>query len=170
MGWTVDQLERWIDCQMVDSEGRKVGTIADVYVDDATGEPEWLAVHTGLLGSHISFVPLAGAREEGGRVHVVHSKEVIKASPNIPVHGELTANEEERLYRHYGLHYDGRPITEVVDDASDIAKSTHQSPNVSGSASMTDVSPQIARTRLRRRDAAAVDAIDLRSDDVDSPV
>ena len=43
-------------------DGDKIGTIDDIYLDEQTGKPEWLAVRTGLFGSHVSFVPLAEAR------------------------------------------------------------------------------------------------------------
>src|SRR5690348_4068731 len=32
-----------------DRNGDKIGTIDEVYLDDATGEPEWAAIRTGLF-------------------------------------------------------------------------------------------------------------------------
>ena len=50
-----------VDRTAVDPDGDKIGTIFDVYLDNDTDQPEWLAVNTGLFGSKVSFVPIAGA-------------------------------------------------------------------------------------------------------------
>lgn len=165
MVWTDHQLERWISLRLVDSEGDRVGTISDVYVDDASGEPEWLAVMTGLFGSRISFLPLEGAIEGDGEIHTPWLKSQIKDSPNIDADGELSADEEVQLYSHYGVLY-----REDRGGSSAERAAGGLEPSTAGSASMTDVSPELARARLRRRDAAAVSAIDLKDDDIDSAV
>ena len=43
--------------------GQKLGEVAIVYRDQATGEPEWLTVMMGLFGLKETFVPLPRARE-----------------------------------------------------------------------------------------------------------
>src|SRR5215213_953308 len=53
------ELSGWIGRTAVDRDGDKVGKIADVYLDDDTGQPEWLAVTTGMFGTGVSFVPLS---------------------------------------------------------------------------------------------------------------
>jgi hypothetical protein len=45
-----------------DQAGQKLGQVATVYRDQATGEPEWLTVMTGLCGLKETFVPLPRAR------------------------------------------------------------------------------------------------------------
>ena len=50
-----------------DQTGQKVGQVATVYQDQATGQPEWLTVRTGLFGMKETFVPLALARLRGDR-------------------------------------------------------------------------------------------------------
>ncbi|WP_018539184.1 PRC-barrel domain-containing protein [Streptomyces sp. MspMP-M5] len=89
--------------RVVDAEGAKVGVVQQVYRDDATDEPEWITVRTGLFGLRESFVPLAGARRAGDELHVPHSKGTMKTAPRIDAEGHLGPSEEERLYRHYGL-------------------------------------------------------------------
>lgn len=167
MAWTIAELERWIDRHAIDVSGHKVGTIADVYVDDATGEPEWLAVMTGLFGTRVSFVPVAGATEVDGDVQLPHEKSKIKGSPNVEADGELSVDEEQSLYQHYGLVYgstaDGNSKSHVDRQPAEFQNS--------GSASTTaEVSVEMARSRLRRRDDAAVRAMDLSTDDLEEPM
>ncbi|MEJ7722514.1 MAG: PRC-barrel domain-containing protein [Ilumatobacteraceae bacterium] len=54
------QVADLVDRNAVDPEGDKIGTVHDVYVNDETGQPEWLAIKTGMFGSKLSFVPIAG--------------------------------------------------------------------------------------------------------------
>jgi sporulation protein YlmC with PRC-barrel domain len=60
--------------QLIDSSGDKIGKIDEIYLDEQTGQPEWLAVNTGLFGSNVSFVPLAEATNEGDSVRVPYEK------------------------------------------------------------------------------------------------
>ena len=52
------------------------------------------------------FVPLAGAAPVGEDVKVRYSKEQVKDAPGVNPEGELSRDEEEALYRHYGMDYD----------------------------------------------------------------
>jgi hypothetical protein len=45
-----------------DQAGQKIDQVATVYRDQATGEPEWLTVMTGLFGMKETFVPLPRGR------------------------------------------------------------------------------------------------------------
>ena len=93
----------WIGLVAIDPAGDKIGKIHDVYADDVSGQPEWLAVTTGFFGTRVSFVPLHGARVDDGEVYVAYQKDLIKDAPNVEADGELTPEEEGRLFQHYGL-------------------------------------------------------------------
>jgi uncharacterized protein (TIGR02271 family) len=95
----------WRGRTVVDQEGTKVGRLEEVYLDQQTGRPEWLLVHTGLLGMRSSFAPLAGARVDGEDVRIGYSKQEVKDAPSVEADGELSQEEEARLYAHYGLDY-----------------------------------------------------------------
>jgi uncharacterized protein (TIGR02271 family) len=97
--------EQLIGRTLMGSDGDKIGKIADVYLDDQTGKPEWLAVTTGMFGSRVSFVPLAQASSTGDDVTVPYSKEQVKDAPNAEADGQLSQQEEAALYSHYGLEY-----------------------------------------------------------------
>ncbi|UKY52855.1 PRC and DUF2382 domain-containing protein [Streptomyces inhibens] len=92
---------------VIDATGAKVGTVQQVYRDDATNEPEWITVRTGLFGMKETFIPLAGARRTGDELHVPHAKDTIKDAPRIDADGHLDPSEEAELYRHYGLDRPG---------------------------------------------------------------
>ena len=52
----------WIGRDAYDANGDKVGEITDIYYDDVTGRPEWVAVKTGLFGMKRTFVPIHGSQ------------------------------------------------------------------------------------------------------------
>jgi uncharacterized protein (TIGR02271 family) len=97
------QTMRLIDRTAYDASGDKIGTIKDIYVDEITGRPEWLAVSTGLFGQNNSFVPLQGVESDGDNVIVPFSKDQVKDAPNCDADGRLSPAEEEQLYRHYNV-------------------------------------------------------------------
>jgi len=104
----VQTLQAWRGHELVDAEGNKIGKIHEIYVDEDTGQPEWLAVSTGLLGTKVSFVPLAGATAEEDRLVSRWTKDQVKDAPNAEADGQLSQEEEARLYQHYGLSYGER--------------------------------------------------------------
>jgi uncharacterized protein (TIGR02271 family) len=103
-----DQLSSVIGTVAYDRSGERIGKIGQVYYDDETDQPKWVTVHTGLFGTNESFVPLQGAEVGAERVTLAYDKALVKDAPNVPGDRHLSAQEEEQLYRHYGLDYRGR--------------------------------------------------------------
>ncbi len=102
---TVDEVRDWLGRELYGEGHEKVGSITDIYLDDATGEPEWLAVKTGLFGMNVSFVPIAGASEMEDHVMVPYTKDTVKDAPNVDSDGELSPEQERRLYEHYEIAF-----------------------------------------------------------------
>ena len=104
MSITVDELSQIMgDGQVVTSHGEKVGGIGQVYLDDATGTPNWVTVKSGFFGTKESFVPIDAARLDGTNLVVDYDEATIKDAPRIEADGALTEDEEQALYAHYGL-------------------------------------------------------------------
>jgi uncharacterized protein (TIGR02271 family) len=95
----------WRGGTAVDRDGEKIGMIDEIYADAETGQPEWLAVKTGMFGMKLSFIPIAEASETDGDVRVPYDKQQVKDAPQAEPDGELSQDEEAGLYRHYGLKY-----------------------------------------------------------------
>lgn len=94
--------------RVVDAEGGEVGHLADLYVDDATGEPEWGLVAGGDLGRRKVLVPLPTARLDDP-IRLSMRKDVIAAAPDLGGGDELSQADEQRLAEHYGLRWTDRP-------------------------------------------------------------
>jgi uncharacterized protein (TIGR02271 family) len=89
--------------ELHDSNGDKIGKIEEIYLDADSGQPEWALVNTGLFGTKSSFVPLRDASDDGGTVTVPYDKSQVKDAPKMDPDGELSRDEEDQLYQHYGL-------------------------------------------------------------------
>ncbi len=85
-----------------DLDGTRIGTVDEVYLDDATGVPEWAAVRTGLF-TRDAFVPLGPSRLVDDALRVPFKKALIKDAPDFGVGRHLSPEQELQLYHHYGM-------------------------------------------------------------------
>ena len=102
---TQDQLRNVVGATAYDRDGDKIGKVGQLYYDDATDQPTWVTVNTGFFGTHQSFVPVSGAGFNGDRVTVAYDKATVKDAPKIAEDGHLSPQEEQQLYRYYGVDY-----------------------------------------------------------------
>lgn len=118
----------WEGCTLLDQDGRKVGTVEDVYYDTATQEPEWIRVHTGLFGMKQSIVPLSGASLlENRTIQVPYDKEQIKEASSFDVDQEISTDEEQRIYDFYGLSWSNQQSQTGLADSGQAEFGTPQS-------------------------------------------
>ncbi len=91
---------------VVGTDGDKIGKVSQVFLDDQTGNPEWVTVTTGLFGTAESFVPLSQGSVRGDQIVVPYDKSTVKGAPRVEdSNGHLSESEESELYRYYGLDY-----------------------------------------------------------------
>ncbi|MGJ7442143.1 DUF2382 domain-containing protein [Aquipuribacter sp. MA13-6] len=100
---TTNEIDRVTGTTIYTNDGDKIGSANQVYLDDATGEPQWVTVNTGLFGTSESFVPLSEAVLRDDRLEVPFDKKTVKDAPRLGESGHLSPAEEDELYRHYGL-------------------------------------------------------------------
>jgi uncharacterized protein YrrD len=107
--WSVAE---WHGKMLLDSNGEKIGRLHDVYVDVETDEPQFATVKEGLIGRHLTFVPLGGIQVSPDALQVSATREQVRSAPDIAMHGEeLSQADESTLYHHFELNYTP-PVTE----------------------------------------------------------
>ncbi|WAL70880.1 PRC and DUF2382 domain-containing protein [Kitasatospora sp. YST-16] len=127
----------------VDRNGDKIGTVDEVYLDDATGEPEWAAVRTGIFGRD-AFVPLTTSEFSGEELRVPYDKSLIKESPDFGVGQHLSPAQELQLYRYYGL-----------DTGADAGSGPAAKPAAAAAAAGTAGAAEAAKEHPRQEPASA---------------
>jgi uncharacterized protein (TIGR02271 family) len=100
---TQSDIRKLFGADVYEQDGSKIGSAGQVYLDNRSGDPEWVSVKTGLFGTKESFVPLSTATFSDDRIVVPFSKDRVKDAPRIDADGDLSPAEEEELYRYYGL-------------------------------------------------------------------
>jgi len=138
------------------SDGDKIGKVEQVFLDDNSGEPTFLTVNTGLFGAKENFVPVKGARQDGDRVVLPYTKDVIKDAPKVDADQHLSPAEEEELYRYYELNYDDGRTAGTDRDRTTAAAGTA---GVAGTAAADRdvVDRDVADRDVADRDRDAVD-------------
>jgi len=84
---STDQIRTVMGSHVVGNDGAKIGKAGQVYLDDQSGRPEWVTVHTGLFGKSESFIPLEAATLDGSTIRVPYTKDIVKGAPQAPPTG-----------------------------------------------------------------------------------
>ena len=107
---TPQQWENMIGLTAIDADGDKVGKVGQVYLDEGTGQPEWVTVSTGMFGTRQSFAPLYGSSVRDDQLVLAVSRQLVKDAPTIEDDGRLEEAEVTALYQHYAAQpRSGRP-------------------------------------------------------------
>ena len=88
----------WRGRTVTDAQGERIGTIGEIYLSQATHEPEWALVDT---GTESSFVPLAGAARSGAEVRIRATQGQVRDAPGVAPGTRLSEEDVARLHRHY---------------------------------------------------------------------
>jgi len=129
-----ETLDRVIGADVYDSDGAKIGTASEVFLDDQSGQPEWVTVKTGMFGTKETFVPIRDADLTGDGLRVPVSKSAVKDAPKIDTDGHLSPDEEQALYRYYNMGGTGQ-TADIDATRTGVAQTTT---NTGMGAGMTD--------------------------------
>jgi len=101
--FTPAEIQAMTSATAFDRAGARIGSVGDVYLDDATGRPAWVTVLTGLFGMKVHFAPLEGASVDGRRLVLAFTRDAVLAAPRLVEDEHLTGEEESVLFAHYGI-------------------------------------------------------------------
>ena len=130
---TTNQLVEAQGTPVYSSEGDKIGSVEEIFVDEETNEPEWIGLGTGFFGTKRVLVPATMAESRGDGFSVPYTKEHVKGTPDIDS-DEISQETESTLYAHYGLEYSerrsdtGLPETSgrAVTDEAEVVRSEEE--------------------------------------------
>ncbi|MDN5702185.1 MAG: PRC and DUF2382 domain-containing protein [Micrococcales bacterium] len=154
---SIEDLQR---STVIDQDGDKVGKVGQVYLDDATGQPNWVTVNTGLFGGSETFIPLDKATQDGDDLRVPYTKAFIKDAPNLDADSHVDESQEDELYRYYGLQGGGDQVRDGRDgrdgrvDGRDAA-AAGAAGTAAGTANTGDRRDDLRDGDARHRDNAA---------------
>ena len=126
--------ESYLGRTAVDGKGGKIGSIGQVYLNDETGQPDWVTVNTGLFGTKENFVPLEGSSPNGDNVVFPFDQDVVKNAPQVGDASHLDVDEQDSLYSYYHQYIGGGGQSTMGSDTSGPTTSgpTTSGPTTSG--------------------------------------
>lgn len=119
------QIRELLDATAYDVDGDKLGNVKEVYINDTTGQPDFVEVNHGLFGMNSSLVPLRGHSLSGEDLRLAFNKDRIKDAPDLEGDAHLSTDEQQSLYAHYGLDAT-EDVTTYEPDHGDRAGLTDQ--------------------------------------------
>ena len=156
---TMQEIETWRGRTLYDRDGDKIGTIEDIYLDRNSGEPEWVAVKTGLFGSNMSFVPIRDASAHGDDVRVHDLKRefdavLMERAPNAVPTSVAMEREFKWLhtYRPAGFGWMTQDLhpSGAVGDASAASAERGEAALAFGASAFVDLLAEVDRFDLAR--------------------
>jgi PRC-barrel domain len=112
-----ESLADWLGKDVLDADGEKVGKLDGVFYDAEVDVPSFVAVKSGLVGKHLTLVPLQDASVSPDFLRLGYRKAMIKDAPNYDTDTEMTVEGEADAYKYFGLEY-----TTAGDGARRLAK------------------------------------------------
>ena len=106
---------------VVDAAGDKIGTVEQVYVNDASGEPDWVTLRTGLFGKD-RFAPLYKSSIDGDDLVLPYSKDVVKDSPAVSDTDHLDKDESDALFAYYQQYLGSGDTYQGGTDTASVAR------------------------------------------------
>ena len=86
---------------VIDDQGERVGTVSDVFYDDASDEPKWLVIDPGVFRKE-RLVPIDGSYEtEDGSIVVPFDRNWIKHAPTVDGHHYPDETTRQHAAQHF---------------------------------------------------------------------
>ncbi len=131
--------EQYLGRTAVDAEGGKIGAVGQVYLNDETGQPDWITVNTGLFGTKENFVPLAGSTFNSSDDLVLpFGKDVVKDAPHVGDASHLDNDEQDALYSYYHQYIGGQSVSSGTVGTSGTVGSVDTTTHTTGTATHTE--------------------------------
>ncbi len=112
---TIEELQRMEGQTAVDANGAKLGKIGQIYLDDQSGQPLWVTIHTGMFGTKQSFAPLYGSRTDGDNLQLAVTKDMVSGAPSVEADDHIEGSENEDLYSYYNGYLGGNGQDQSAD-------------------------------------------------------
>jgi hypothetical protein len=101
----IENVADWIGKDVLDPGGDKLGKLDGLFYDSEADVPSFVAVRSGLVGKHLTLVPLMGASAGPDHLRLAHGKQAVKDAPSFDTDTELAQDDEADVFAYYGLTY-----------------------------------------------------------------
>ncbi|HWC31163.1 MAG TPA: PRC-barrel domain-containing protein [Dehalococcoidia bacterium] len=120
--WSLADLADLRGCKVIAVNGAGVGELEEIIYDFASERPVWLGVAPAQgFALKTVLVPVAGSREQEGRLRVAFSADQIREQPPADIgRGFDSATDQRRLYEYFAVPFDESREVRVLGLDDDI--------------------------------------------------
>ena len=90
-------------------DSQKIEPLGHIHLEDGTGIPDFVTVHTGFLGASENFALVNDAEISNGHLYMRFPLDYVEDAPNIDPDGGLDEVDEDSLYHYYSRAGLGSP-------------------------------------------------------------
>jgi hypothetical protein len=113
--YTKEGLIQLVGHEVVDLNGTSLGYVDLIFVDDATGRPEWIGLWGGVPGSTHTLVPVRGIELRDDELRLPWPEDIVRNAPSYSEEDKsglltdesgtvsISPEKERAVYEHYGL-------------------------------------------------------------------
>ncbi len=94
------QAEQLLGARVTGADGKVIGTVEQVFRDDADGTPEWARIRSGKTGR---FVPVGTSELTAEGLRVPFDSRKVLSGPNIDAGQHMSEAQAEEIRKYYGL-------------------------------------------------------------------
>src|SRR5579884_4280805 len=138
---TTDAATQYYDYDVIDGSGNDIGSVDNVWVDDATDALEFVGVKTGWIFGQTHVIPIENAQIDDANqtITVPYSEDQIKNAPNFPSDATLSAADEDQIYSYYGMDRSTQESPTGYAAGGQTGTTTTQTTQTTGSYGQTDL-------------------------------
>lgn len=101
-----EEAQAAVAAPMKGSGGEKLGTVQEVLVNSATGDPEWMIIAVGAHAEERHFLPTQHVTLSGKDLSVPYTYDSFNNAPPVDrEHTQPSPSEASALYRHFGIDH-----------------------------------------------------------------
>lgn len=99
--------ENYLDLDLFDADGDKIGTVTDIISDPHTLERLFVVVKTGFFKGE-RVVPVAAVRPRADQLVTDIDKDTVMSAPKVPNHIAPEGDDLEEIFLHFGMRAPAR--------------------------------------------------------------
>jgi len=148
-GDTQDPITNLFDYSVMSSEGKKIGKVEEIWLNDMTGGEGFISVSTGWLFGRLCLIPVTSIQvdTDGRVIRVPYTEETVKNAPDVAADYHVTGEEAMVVRQYYGL---GDTSTHIDDAIGSVDTTSRTRTGIADTPPVADVDVNTTNRDLNR--------------------
>jgi len=145
-GDTQDPITNLFDYSVISSEGKKIGKVEEIWLNDTTGGEGFISVSTGWLFGRLCLIPVTSIQVDTDArvIRVPYTEETVKNAPDVAADYHVTGEEAMVVRQYYGI---GDTSTHIDDAIGSVDTTSGARTDIADTPPVADVDVNINTTK-----------------------